>query len=89
MKASDLAPGAMFGEYSGPDGSDPVNPSHYKYTAIEAIDYMKAISSPEEFQGYLWLTAVKYLHRWQKKGGVVDIEKAQWFLDRLVQECGQ
>ena len=30
--------------------SDAINPDHYKVGGIEAIDYMKAKSKPEEFE---------------------------------------
>ena len=70
--------------------SDPINPDHYKIGGIEAIDYMKAKSTPEEFRGYLRLTALKYLSRAGHKDDTVqDYKKAQWFIDRLIKECDQ
>ena len=44
---------------------DPV--SHYMTGGYECIDVMKAISTPEEYRGYLRLTAFKYLWRLGKK----------------------
>lgn len=69
--------------------SDMVNhPPHYKVGGIETIDYMKAKSTPEEFKGHLRLTALKYLSRTGYKGDALeDLKKAQWYLNRLVQEC--
>lgn len=67
-------------EYAGPDA---INPSHYKDGKIEAIEYMESIASHDEMRGYLWLTTIKYLHRWQNKGGTEDLLKAEWFLKRL------
>ena len=68
---------------------DPVNhPSHYKVGGIETIDYMKAKSTPEEFKGHLRLTAIKYLSRTgYKDDALQDLKKAQWYLNRLIQEC--
>lgn len=64
------------------------NPPHYKIGGIETIDYMKAKSTPEEFKGHLRLTAIKYLSRTGYKGDAIeDLKKAQWYLNRLVQEC--
>jgi len=70
--------------------SDPINPDHYKIGGIEAIDYMKAKSTPEEFRGYLRLTALKYLSRAGHKDSTVqEYKKAEWFINRLVKECDQ
>ena len=68
---------------------DAVNhPSHYKVGGIEAIEYMKAKSTPEEFKGHLRLTAIKYLSRTgYKDDALQDLKKAQWYLNRLIKEC--
>jgi len=67
---------------------DPINhPPHYKVGGIETIDYMKAKSTPEEFKGHLRLTALKYLSRaGYKDDALQDLKKAQWYLNRLIQE---
>ena len=68
---------------------DAVNhPPHYKVGGIETIEYMKAKSTPEEFKGHLRLTAIKYLSRTgYKDDALQDLKKAQWYLNRLVDEC--
>jgi hypothetical protein len=67
--------------------SDAIDPDHYKIGGIEAIDYMKAKSTPEEFQGYLRLSALKYLSRAGHKGDArEDYAKALWFVTRLMEE---
>ena len=90
---------AILGEYDGghstpaPVVGDAIDPDHYKVGGIEAIDYMKAKSTPEEFEGYLRLSALKYLSRVGHKHGDHDAaraeeyKKARWFLDRLIREC--
>lgn len=66
---------------------DPVNPDHYKVGGIEAIDYMRAKSSPEEFTGYLRLSALKYLSRvGHKDDALQEYKKAHWFISRLIEE---
>jgi hypothetical protein len=71
------------------DGSsDPVNPSHYKQGGIECIEAIKAATG-DGFIGYVWGNVLKYLWRWPKKGGVDDLKKARWYLDRLIQEVGE
>ena len=75
---------------SNQEEHDPINPDHYKVGGIEAIDYMKAKSTPEEFRGYLRLTAHKYISRAGHKDDTVqDYKKAQSFIDRLIKECDQ
>lgn len=56
-----------------------VDGSHYKST-IECWDYILANNI-----GYLEGTAIKYLTRWRKKGGINDIKKAIHFLEKLVE----
>jgi hypothetical protein len=82
-----------FGEPSNcpeiPDSSiDLINPSHYKQGGIECIEAIKAATG-DAFVGYVWGNVLKYLWRWPKKGGVDDLKKARWYLDRLIQEVGE
>lgn len=61
------------------------NPHHYTSGGIEAIDYMKAKSTNEEFTGHLRLTALKYISRVGLKDEVLkDLKKAQWYLNKLI-----
>jgi len=65
------------------------HPDHYQSDeGIEAIEAIEASMSAEGFQGYLKGNALKYLWRWDKKSTdpklrVQDLEKAQWYLNRL------
>jgi hypothetical protein len=71
---------------------DAIDPDHYKVGGIETIDYMKAKSTPEEFEGYLRLSSLKYLSRVGHKHGDHDAaraeeyRKARWYIDRLIRE---
>jgi hypothetical protein len=43
--------------------------------------------SPTMFAGYLEGATKKYLHRWRLKlNQVEDLRKAQWYLNRLIEE---
>ena len=66
--------------------ADSINPSHYKDTEIEFIDYCKASMSSERFKGFLEGNMKKYMHRWKNKNGVEDLKKLKWYLNRLIQE---
>lgn len=67
--------------------ADAINPSHYKHNGIETIDYMKAVSTEEEFKGHLRLTAIKYISRLGKKDcPKQEIKKAIWYLNKLLEQ---
>lgn len=67
--------------------NDAVNsPSHYTQGGIETIDYLKAKLTPEQYRGFLLGNTLKYLSRYQLKNGTEDIKKAQWYLNKLVEE---
>jgi hypothetical protein len=68
--------------------SDPINPSHYKQGGIECIEAIKAATG-DGFIGYLRGNVMKYLWRYKEKGGVDDLKKARWYLDRLIKEVGE
>jgi hypothetical protein len=69
--------------------ADAVNhPDHYTQGDIEAIDAIRAALGAQGFAAYCTGNAIKYLWRWQHKGGVEDLQKAQWYVNRIV-EGGQ
>ena len=61
------------------------NPSHYA-GEIECIECIKAQMSHEEFKGYLRGNSVKYMWRYNRKNGLEDLQKAQWYNNRLQEE---
>lgn len=75
--------------YDGPSdiqyttaGFDPINsPQHYMGNGLEVIDVIESFGL-----SYKEGNVLKYLLRWQKKGGVEDLKKAQWYLNRLINE---
>lgn len=67
--------------------ADAVNsPAHYTSGDIECIDAIKAQMSADEFAGHLRGNVVKYMWRYRDKGGVESLEKARWYLERLIGE---
>lgn len=66
--------------------ADLVNhPPHYNTGDIEVIDYIEDKLTSEGFEGYCIGNALKYLSRYRHKGGIQDIEKATWYLNKLVE----
>lgn len=67
------------------DFKDEINhPAHYTQGGIECIDAIEAALTPEEFRGYLKGNCLKYIWRERLKGGNQSIEKAEWYIRRLL-----
>ena len=63
---------------------DMVNsPPHYNDGGIECIEAIEASMSEEAFRGYLKGNMLKYLWRYDHKGGKEDLDKANWYLTKL------
>jgi hypothetical protein len=65
---------------------DNINPQHYKVGGLEVIDIMKAKLSPTQFAGFCKGNVIKYVLRADHKGKVEDLKKAQFYLERLINE---
>ncbi len=62
-------------------------PAHYNTGDIECIDYIKSNLTREGYLGYLEGNTKKYMHRFKYKGNEVqDLEKAEWYLNKLKEE---
>jgi hypothetical protein len=69
---------------------DPINPSHYKEGDVECIEAIKSSLDTNAFHGYLKASVMKYLWRYDKKDNpALCLGKAQWFMNRLVNEHNQ
>ena len=60
------------------------SPAHYVSGGIQCIDAIKASMSKLEYEGFLKGNLIKYTWRYRDKGGVQDLRKANWYLDRLI-----
>lgn len=66
---------------------DMVNsPDHYTHGGIETIDAIEAALTPEEFRGYCKGNALKYIWRERHKGQNESLQKAIWYLNRIVSQ---
>jgi hypothetical protein len=59
---------------------DKFNPEYYTKGSIECIDYII-----EKKLNFLEGNVVKYITRNKYKGGLEDLKKAQWYLNRLIE----
>ena len=63
------------------------SPAHYKYGKKETIDVIRDCMTDDEYHGYLKGNVLKYVARYKFKGEPLqDLEKAQWYLNRLIKE---
>jgi len=59
--------------------------SHYTSKAVQPWTAMESWMSEEAFKGYIWGNVIKYIARWEDKGGKQDLEKARHYLDKLIE----
>lgn len=57
------------------------HPPHYNKGKIEVIDFIL-----DQGLGFLEGNIVKYVCRYELKGGAEDLRKARFYLDRLIKE---
>jgi len=69
---------------------DPVSrPAHYTAGKVECIDAIESATvGLTGGAAYCTGDAIKYLWRWHRKGGVEDLKKARWYIDRLIKMAG-
>lgn len=66
---------------------DNINPDHYKQAGIECLDAMAAaVSGKSGIEAICVSNVIKYLWRYEMKNGLEDVRKAQWYINRLVEE---
>lgn len=68
--------------------NDNVNhPSHYTQGGVECVEALKAATANlKGIDAVCTANAIKYLWRWKEKNGVEDLEKAKWYINRLIIE---
>lgn len=65
------------------------HPSHYCKGGIECIDAIKASMTNKAFEGYCKGNVMKYIFRYEDKGGIEDLEKAQVYLGWLIETASE
>ena len=66
--------------------NDMVNhPTHYTGGKIECIDALEsAVTDLNGIEAVCTANAIKYLWRWKHKNGKQDLQKAVWYINRLM-----
>lgn len=62
------------------------HPSHYNSSKMETIDVLLNTLTFEEYKGFLKGNIIKYLCRYEHKNGIEDLEKAKWYIQRLIDD---
>lgn len=67
---------------------DMVNsPPHYRHGNIECIDALEAATNGlVGWESGLTWNVIKYMWRWKHKNGLEDLQKARWYLSRLIEK---
>ena len=60
------------------------HPKHYTQNDMETIDVIENSMPRVHFCGYLRGNILKYMLRYEYKGGTEDLKKARWYLNRLI-----
>ena len=60
------------------------HPNHYTYGGLELIHVWEATMSEEALRGLYKGNVMKYLWRYERKNGLEDLKKAQFYLERLI-----
>jgi hypothetical protein len=70
---------------------DNVNkPKHYNQGRVECIDAIESATMGKTgIQAVCTANVIKYLWRFEDKGGLEDIKKAQWYLNKLIETYEQ
>jgi len=61
--------------------NNPISPQHYQQGNIQVLDFI----TDQKFT-YLEGNIVKYISRYKTKNGIEDLEKAQYYLNELIQQ---
>jgi len=61
--------------------TDNINPSHYQQGEIEVIDFIL-----DQKFSYCEGNVIKYISRWRCKNGREDLQKAKWYLEKILEE---
>ena len=61
------------------------HPKHYETDKVECIEAMEITQGRGAVMSFCLCNAFKYLWRHQRKNGVEDVKKAQWYLNKYIE----
>jgi len=73
-------------DYDLIENVDNINkPTHYHSGNIDVIKFSEENFSKEEQKGFHRINAIKYITRYDRKNGVEDLNKAKFYIDKLIE----
>jgi len=67
------------------NSKDSINPSHYQQGPIQCIEAIESATIGKSgIEAVCVANIIRYLWRFELKGGLEDVKKAQWYLSHLV-----
>jgi hypothetical protein len=60
-------------------------PNHYHQGGIDVIGFSELQFSKEELKGFFRINILKYTTRYDRKGGIEDLEKALFYMNKLIE----
>jgi hypothetical protein len=75
-----------FDELPALEFEDEINePKHYHKNGIDVIGFAELHYSKEELKGFYRINIIKYVDRYDTKGGLKSLEKAEFYLKKLME----
>jgi hypothetical protein len=67
------------------NSKDSINPSYYRRGGVECIEAIAAATVGKTgIEAVCTANIIKYLWRFESKGGLEDVKKARWYLEHLL-----
>jgi hypothetical protein len=65
---------------------DPIQePAHYHKNGIDVIGFSELQFDAAELKGFYRINVLKYVTRFDRKNGLEDLKKAQFYLKKLIE----
>lgn len=69
---------------------DNINPSHYKQGKVECIVAIESATiNKKGLDAVCTANVIKYIWRCEEKGGLEDLRKAKWYLEKMIDSIEQ
>jgi len=60
-------------------------PAHYHKNGIDVIKYSELQFSEDELKGFYRINVIKYVTRFDRKNGLDDLLKAEYYIKKLIE----
>lgn len=60
-------------------------PNHYHKGGVDVLTFVDGKLSSERIAGFYQINILKYVTRYQEKNGIEDLQKAEFYLKKLIE----